>query len=83
VHFAVPGQELDILQKLWYTYGGVGNEGGSLSPSAAPGMGDVGGTQVPARMVYSFNGMDSAREKLDYIYRDAGKRTGTAMLTRH
>ncbi len=83
VHFAVPGQELDILQKLWYTYGGVGNEGGSLGPAAAPGMGAAGGTTAPAKMIYSFNGMETAQEKLDYIYRDRGKRTGTAMLTRH
>ena len=81
LHFAVPGQELEILQKLWYTYGGVGNEGTSY---AAPPVGEAGGgTQVPARMIYAFNGMDSHKERLDYIYRDSGKRTGAAMLTRH
>jgi hypothetical protein len=84
LHFAVPGQELDILQKLWYTYGGVGNEGSSLAaPSAAPGMGSAGGTQAPAKMVYAFNGMDSAQDKLEFIHRRYGKRSGTAMLTRH
>jgi len=84
VHFAVPGQELDILQKLWYTYGGVGNEGGSLSaPAAAPGVDNRGGTQAPAKLIYAFNGMDSIDERLDYIYRDSGRRTGPAQLTRH
>ena len=81
VHFAMPGQELEILQKLPYTYGGVGNEGGSLAPSAAPGMRSA--TRAPAKLIYAFNGMDSAKDKLDYIYRDSGKRASSAMLTRH
>jgi hypothetical protein len=83
LHFAVPGQELEILQKLWYTYGGVGNEGTSYAASPAVGPAARGGTQAPAKIVYAFNGMDSLREKLDYIYRDAGKRAGAAMLTRY
>ncbi len=82
LHFAVPGQELEILQKLMYSFGGVGNEGSALAPSAAPGL-RGGGSTAPARMVYAFNGMESAKEKLDYIYRDSGKRVGSAMLTRH
>ena len=52
-HFAVPGLELNVLQKPLYTYGGVGNEGGSLQPSGAPGLaGSVVGTRVPASLVY-------------------------------
>jgi len=82
LHFAVPGQELEILQKLWYTYGGVGNEGTSY---AAPPAGAAvrGGTRAPAKMIYAFNGMDSPAEKLTYIYRDAGKTSRASMLTRH
>jgi hypothetical protein len=52
-HFAVPGLELNVLQKPLYTYGGVGNEGSSLQPSGAPGIGGGSiGTRAPASLVY-------------------------------
>lgn len=52
-HFAPPGLELNVLQKPLYTYGGVGNEGGTLQPSGAPGLnGSASGTRVPASVVY-------------------------------
>lgn len=52
-HFAPPGLELNVLQKPLYTYGGVGNEGGSLQPSSAPGLNVASaGTRVPASLVY-------------------------------
>ncbi len=57
LHFAVPGLELEILQKKLYTFGGPGSEGTAL------GLGAVGaagfepqergaGTMVPASIVY-------------------------------
>ena len=52
LHFAVPGKELEILQKLLYTYGGVGNEGGTLAPAAAPAAGLIASRRLPARLVY-------------------------------
>jgi hypothetical protein len=52
-HFAPPGLELNVLQKPLYTYGGVGNEGGSLQPSGAAGLTSVAsGSGVPASRVY-------------------------------
>jgi hypothetical protein len=59
-HFAPPGLELQVLQKPLYTYGGVGNEGSSLSPSppaGAPGSSGIRstggrGTTVAASSVY-------------------------------
>ena len=83
IHFAVPGQELEILQKLMYTYGGVGSEGSALGPAAASGALSRGGRVVPARMIYSFNGMETTAEKLAYIRREADKGIGMAMLTVH
>ncbi len=50
-HFAVPGQELEILQKPIYTYGGIGAEGTSLEP--APNARLSQGTVAPVRVVYS------------------------------
>jgi hypothetical protein len=52
-HFPPPGLELNVLQKPMYTYGGVGNEGGTLQPSGAPGLGFTSsGTRAPAALVY-------------------------------
>ncbi len=83
LHFAMPGKEMEILQKLYYTYGGVGYEGSSLGPSAASGMG-AGGTVAPARFVYAFNGMETLAEKVEHTRsRDAALNHGVAALTRH
>jgi hypothetical protein len=83
LHFAIPGKELEILQKLNYTYGGVGNEGASLA--AAAGAAGSTGTTVPARLIYAFNDLDTPGEKLDYIWR--GRKTnvsrGVMNLVRH
>ncbi len=62
LHYAVPGKELEILQKLQYTYGGVGEEGSSLAPAAVSAASRVDG--VPARLVYSFDGLTTLKEKL-------------------
>jgi len=52
-HFAPPGLELNVLQKPLYTYGGVGNEGGTLQPSGAPALHlSSAGTKAPASAVY-------------------------------
>ncbi|MFQ6046598.1 MAG: hypothetical protein ACE5PT_09645, partial [Gemmatimonadales bacterium] len=50
VHWAPPGKELETLDKPIYTYGGVGKEGPTWTPSApmVPGT----GTRVPAWKVY-------------------------------
>jgi len=82
LHFAMPGLEMEILQKLNYTYGGVGNEGTSLAPSAAPGM-SVHGTVAPARAVYAFNGMETLSEKLEHTRSKPALSHGVAALTRH
>lgn len=81
-HFPVPGEELEILEKLNYSYGGVGNEGGSLTPSGAA---VAASTRVPARMIYAFNGLESVQEKLDFIYSENGntKSSGVRSLIRH
>jgi hypothetical protein len=52
LHYAPPGVELQVLQKPLYTYGGVGNEGGSLQPSGAPGLHTASGQGVSASLVY-------------------------------
>lgn len=82
-HFPIPGQELEILQKLNYTYGGVGSEGGSLPAAAAPASNVV--RKYPARLVYAFNGLDTIKDKLDYIYSSGSNRTpdGVRSLIRH
>jgi hypothetical protein len=82
LHFALPGQELEILQKLNYTYGGVGNEGTSLAAAAA---GSVGGTAVPARFIYAFNDLATPGEKLAYARRHQGQgpRSSVKTLIRH
>jgi hypothetical protein len=84
LHFAMPGVEMEILQKMNYTYGGVGNEGSSLGPSAARGMGSPGATMAPARFVYAFNGMETLTEKLEHVRRGGpALSSGVAALTRH
>ena len=83
LHFPIPGKELEILQKLNYSYGGVGFEGGTLTAAAASGVGT--GTTVPARAIYAFNGLETTADKLDYIYRDRDDRPSAAVmnLVRH
>ena len=83
LHMPVPGLELEILQKLSYTYGGVGNEGTALAPAAAASVGSSG-AGVPARMVYAFNGLDTYKEKLAYMRRGGrAVSAGPVSLIRH
>lgn len=51
LHFAPPGQELEILQKPIYTYGGVGNEGPKSAVAPSAGV-EGAGTRAPAALVY-------------------------------
>jgi hypothetical protein len=82
LHFPVPGLELEILQKLNYSYGGVGNEGGTLQP--APAFGVRTGSTVPATAVYAFNDMTTVAERLDYIWRDRSRQLAAPLsLVRH
>jgi len=82
LHFPVPGKELEILQKQIYTYGGLGNEGGTLQPAAASGV--ARGTTVPATAVYAFNFLETLAEKLEYIRRERGEHLDRARsLVRH
>ncbi|MFQ5704504.1 MAG: hypothetical protein ACE5HT_10840 [Gemmatimonadales bacterium] len=80
LHFAPPGKELEILQKLIYTYGGVGSEGSSLAPAAVSASVRAGG--IPAREIYAFDGMDM-RQKLAALqqYRDTPR--NVARMVRH
>jgi hypothetical protein len=79
LHLPVPGKELEILQLPNYTFGGVGNEGGTL-PASAPGTGPT----IPASAVYAFDGMDTPAEKLDHIYsRGDRPSSGVLSLVRH
>jgi hypothetical protein len=81
-HWAIPGSELEVLQKLNYTFGGLGTEGGSLASVGGSAADMV--TAVPARMVYAFNGLDSVKQKLDYIWRkDDRIPAGVRSLIRH
>jgi hypothetical protein len=81
-HFALPGLELETLQKLIYTYGGVGSEGGSLAPSAPGVRGSLSVTRAPASHVYQFSDLATTREKLDRMRRGGALR-GASALTRH
>ena len=84
LHFAPPGLELETLQKLVYTYGGVGNEGGALAPMAASGpRGSLSVTRVPASHVYQFKGLETTREKLEYMRGNRSLPVGAGSLTRH
>jgi hypothetical protein len=74
LHFAPPGKELEILQHLNWTWGGVGNEGGTLQATAAGGL--RMGSTVPASAVYQFNDLGTAVETLDYIWTKYGTRDG-------
>jgi hypothetical protein len=65
LHYPPPGEELEVLQHLNYTYGGVGNEGGTLQPVSAEGMRNV--FRVPARAIYAFDGVDDVKAKLEYL----------------
>ena len=80
LHFAPPGKELEILQKLQYTFGGIGNEGVSLAPAAVSAAASGGG--VPARLIYDFDGLTTMREKLDRIRSLRGIPGGVSSLTR-
>ena len=81
LHLPVPGKELEILQLPMYTFGGVGNEGGTL-PLSAPGA--RAGRTVPASAIYAFTGMETAAEKLDHIWNAGDKRSsGMLSLVRH
>ena len=81
LHFPVPGKELEILQMPNYTFGGVGNEGGTLPPSAS---GARSGRSIPASAIYAFTGMETTAEKLDYIYQDSdAPSSGVLSLVRH
>ena len=71
LHFPVPADELIALGKPLYSYGGVGNEGGTLAPAPAPmtaeGAGGGSGGSVPAELVYRFDRAMTPREKLEFI----------------
>ena len=56
-HFAPPGKELESLAAFVYSYGGVGNEGPTSGPAAAPSAG-FSGTTVPANLIYIAPGED-------------------------
>ena len=50
-HFAIPGAELEVLQSLNYSYGGVGTEGDALAPSGSGYcLGPCGGGAASAMM---------------------------------
>jgi hypothetical protein len=83
LHWPIPGQELEILGQLNYTYGGVGSEGTPLDPATGPAAHVV--RKIPARMLYAFNGLDTMQEKLDFIWTKEGKPGGEGVrsLVRH
>ncbi len=82
LHFPPPGKELDILEHPNWTYGGVGNEGGTLQP--APTSGAYGGSTWPATAVYAFNDMETIAEKLDHVRRERSDGPkGMLSLVRH
>jgi hypothetical protein len=79
LHLPVPGKELEILQLPNYTFGGVGDEGGTLPPSA-PGATRT----VPASAIYAFDGMETTADKLDHIYSGGNRPSaGVLSLVRH
>jgi len=82
-HFPLPGVELEVLGKESYTYGGLGREGGSLPAASAPASNTV--RKYPARLVYAFSGLDTIKDKLEYIYSGGSGRTqdGVRSLIRH
>jgi hypothetical protein len=83
LHMPPPGKELEILQHLIWSWGGVGNEGGTLQATAAGGL--RMGSTVPASAIYQFNGFDTTAEKLDYIWGGRSDRVsgGVMSLVRH
>jgi hypothetical protein len=73
---------LEILQKLNYFYGGIGNEGGTLQPAAASGART--GSTVPATAVYAFNDMGTVAERLGYIWRERSRQIAAPLsVVRH
>jgi hypothetical protein len=88
LHFAMPGDQLQLLQQPIYTYGGVGNEGEGLAlgPSGAAAVGAAKGSAAPAWKIYSFNGLETVSEKLAYIEQSRtaarGQREGVMRLYR-
>jgi len=84
LHFPVPGKELELLQLLNYTYGGVGGDVGGTLPGGGGASGVRPSVRVPARAVYAFNGLDTPRDKLDYIHREMKRPSrGVTNLVRH
>jgi hypothetical protein len=82
LHFPPPGKELDILEHPMYTYGGVGNEGGTLQ--MAPVSGALSGSTWPATAIYAFNDMETVAEKLDHVRRErTDGPKGMLSLVRH
>ena len=66
LHFPMPGSELLALGLPNYTYGGVGNEGGTLVAAVASAL--PGARQgVPAHNVYRFNPGMTVAEKLEHL----------------
>ncbi len=84
LHMPVPGKELEILQHLPWTYGGVGNEGGTLQ-AAAGAEGLAVGSTAPASAIYQLGRFDTAADKLDYIWGGRGNSVsrGVMSLVRH
>ena len=85
LHFPMPAVELEVLQQTVYTYGGVGNEGEALGLTAAAPASAAPRGGVPAWLVYRFDGLDTAAEKLEYIRTQVarGPMRGALQLIRH
>ena len=73
LHFAPPGKELDVLNRLGYTYGGVGGDPGqtlvlsSDPPCIGPGC---GGVSPSAAAVAPVTGIAGSRAAASVVYRD-------------
>ncbi|UCD24474.1 MAG: hypothetical protein JSW51_00715 [Gemmatimonadota bacterium] len=82
LHFPPPGKELEILGLPNWTYGGVGNEGGTLQPVPASSVSQ--GSTWPVSAIYAFNDMVTTAEKLEHVRRERPTGSGGILsLVRH